>query len=316
MSRTAITLVVAIAAAGCSANGEPAAGDGRRRTLSVSVASYDLAVDGPGRFIVGLATGDNLFVSGGAVDLRFSFLGETKAEGEPEQRGEATAQFLPLPGEESPPEGRPTAGSAAMGRGVYQAEGISFDTPGIWEVEVTAEIQDRGRLVGTGAFQVLPETLVPAPGDPAPRTENLTLDSRDAPKEAIDSRALTGEVPDPELHDSTVAEAIHKGVPVLLVISTPTYGVSRFCGPVTDMVQRFATEYEDRAEFIHIEVWRDFQGSVVNQAAAEWILRKGDLQEPWVFLVGADGRVVERWDNVADEREIGSLLRELPPIQG
>jgi hypothetical protein len=91
------------------------------------------------------------------------------------------------------------------------------------------------------------------------------------------------------------------------------YCVSKFCGPVTDMVQELAAEYGDRAEFIHIEVWRDFQGQVVNQAAADWILREDTLQEPWVFLVGADGRVAARWDNVATRQEIEPHLQDLPP---
>jgi hypothetical protein len=91
--------------------------------------------------------------------------------------------------------------------------------------------------------------------------------------------------------------------------------VSRFCGPVTDVIQELAAEYGDRAAFIHVEIWRDFEENVVNEAAADWLLREGDLQEPWVFLIGSNGRVVARWDNVATRREIEPLLRELPPTE-
>jgi hypothetical protein len=34
--------------------------------------------------------------------------------------------------------------------------------------------------------------------------------------------------------------------------------------------------------------------------------------EPWVFLIGADGRIAARWDNVATREEIEPLLRDLP----
>ena len=34
--------------------------------------------------------------------------------------------------------------------------------------------------------------------------------------------------------------------------------------------------------------------------------------EPWVFLIGADGRIAARWDNVATRGEIEPLLRDLP----
>jgi hypothetical protein len=90
------------------------------------------------------------------------------------------------------------------------------------------------------------------------------------------------------------------------------YCVSRFCGPVTDMIEELARDYGDRAEFIHVEIWRDFQGQVVNRSAADWLLRDNDLLEPWVYLIGADGRIAARWDNVATRQEIEPHLRRLP----
>jgi hypothetical protein len=284
----------------------------------VSVASFDLAADMPSRFLVGLGTEGNLFVSGGSIDLRFFYLGEQQAEGAPEPAGEATAAFLPLPGEEmGPAPANPVAAPASAGRGVYEVEEYRFDRPGLWEVEVTANFGGGDRRTGRGAFEVFAEPLVPIPGDVAPRTENLTTSSKDAPPGAIDSRAAAGgPIPDPELHRFTIAEAIEAGHPAVVVFATPVYCVSKFCGPVTDMVAELAGEYGDRADFIHVEIWRDFQNQVVNAAAAEWLLRNGNLQEPWVFLIGADGRIAARWDNVADREEIESLLDQLPPIGG
>ncbi|HEX2024849.1 MAG TPA: hypothetical protein VHH92_00480, partial [Actinomycetota bacterium] len=251
----AVGVAAVMAACGGSDDG------GSTGSLQVFPASFDLAAGQPSRFLAGVSTGRNLFVSGGSVGMRFFFLGEDRVEGEPEPAGQATATFLPIPGEEdeaAPPTPRAVAGDAA--RGVYRVEEMTFDRPGFWEVEVAARIDGR-MLTGRGAFEVLPEPQVPLPGDPAPRTENLTVDSRDAPEEAIDSRAVTeGSVPDPELHATTIAEAIEAGRPVLAVFATPVYCVSKFCGPVTDMVAELADEYGDRAEFVHVEIWRDFQG--------------------------------------------------------
>ncbi|MGH2659870.1 MAG: hypothetical protein ACRDHS_09450, partial [Actinomycetota bacterium] len=70
-------------------------------------------------------------------------------------------------------------------------------------------------------------------------------------------------------------------------------------------------DYGDRARFIHIEVWRDFEASELDPAAREWIARGGDAREPWVFLIGADGKVAARWDNVATRPEIEP--RSVPP---
>ncbi len=172
----------------------------------------------------------------------------------------------------------------------------------------------------TGAFQVLDRHLVPAPGDPARRSVNLTMDSpADVPRAAIDSRAGsdgTQPIPDPELHGTTVAAALDAGRPVVVAVSTPVYCTSRFCGPVTDMVQELSHTYGDRASFVHIEVFRDFQNTVINRAAAEWIYpdQSSGLNEPWVFVVGADGVVTARFDNVATRAELEPLLQALPVI--
>lgn len=310
--RAALLLTLALAASGCGGDGNRG-GAPRAGSLQVFPASYDLSAGTPIRFIAGLGTGDNLFVSGGTVRMGFFFLGETEARGRPELLTEAEAAFLPLPGEEGAamPEA-PTAVPGSEGRGVYKAEAVTFDRAGLWEVEVTAAI-DGDERSGRGAFQVLAEPLIPAAGDPAPRTENLTLASKDTPAEAVDSRAATGGIPDAHLHRITIADAIRGGRPALVVFATPVYCVSKFCGPITDMIAELAREYRDRAAFIHVEIWRDFQNQVVNEGAAEWLLREGDLTEPWVFLIGADGRIVARWDNVAAREEVEPLLRELPP---
>ncbi|MGH7424902.1 MAG: hypothetical protein ACREJP_01885, partial [Candidatus Methylomirabilales bacterium] len=265
---------------------------------------------GEGRFIVGLLTPGQDLISHGAVKMRFAFLG-TKSNPRSAKYGlPVTGRFLPIPASPSGPSEGPVAGPASEGRGVYGTQ-ASFDRHGFWQVEVAADLKGDGPRTGTAAFRVLEKHRVAGPGDDAPRTENLTLDSKDAPRAAIESRA-NGELPDPELHRTTIAAAIQAGRPALVVFATPVYCVSRFCGPVTDMVAELAGEYGDRAEFIHVEIWRDFDQGTVNRAAAEWLLREGDLQEPWVFLIGGDGKVAARWDNVATRGEIEPPLRRLP----
>ena len=103
---------------------------------------------------------------------------------------------------------------------------------------------------------------------------------------------------------------------MLLVFSTPVYCVSQFCGPVTDEVAELAAEYDDRAAFIHVEVWGDYEQSLGNAAARQWLLEpNGDFEEPWIFLVDADGTIIGRWDNVPDRAQIESMLQDLPVMQ-
>ena len=66
--------------------------------------------------------------------------------------------------------------------------------------------------------------------------------------------------------------------------------------------------------FIHVEIYHDFTAGEINQAAADWLYRNGDLQEPWLYLIGADGRIVDRWGVLWNPDEVGAELRTLPPM--
>jgi hypothetical protein len=315
MSKTkAAALLVCLAVlAACGSNGgEPDASSSPPNELIVEPASYELIAGEPTRFIAGLLTPDQLFVSYGSVEMRFFYLGTKEGTGTAEPGPEATARFLQIEGDPGEATEQPSAGPPSHGRGVYATE-VTFDRPGFWAVDVAARVDGEGELVGNGAFEVLEDHEVPAPGDEAPRTENLLPSSTDAPRRAIDSRAQGGQpIPDKILHRTTIADSIRRGEPALVVFSTPVYCISRFCGPITDMVEELARDYAGRANFIHVEIWRDFEGKVINKGAADWIYRGRDLLEPWIFLIGADGKIIERWDNVATRAEIEPFLERLP----
>jgi hypothetical protein len=283
--------------------------------LMAQVAGYDTAVGPASRFIVGVFNPMQGPVGYGTVEFAFSFLGEKQASGSPQPGPVVNARYLPLPGSAPAPVGPaiPTF-LPKSDRGVYAAE-VAFDRPGFWQVQVTAGLPG-GQARATSAFQVLPQHEVPAPGDPAIPSENLTLSTAGAPPEAIDSRANSATpVPDPELHQTTVAQALQEKRPVLLVISTPTFCVSQFCGPVTEMVGDLATRYADRARFIHIEVWKNYEAKQLNEAAQQWIAKGPNVNEPWMFLIGADGKVAARWDNVATQEELETVLQQLPVMK-
>ena len=282
--------------------------------LAVQVASYDLATGAPARFIVGVLTLDQRLIGHGTVDLRFSYVG-TKEGADPQPFGPVVkATYLPIHGSvvPDPPPATPQVVRSSDSRGVYSAQ-ASFDRAGFWEVEATAMLDGKARK-GKGAYAVNQRHTIPAPGDQALATETLTLTTPDVPRPAIDSRAGSGEIPDPDLHRTTIAASLAAKRPIVAVFATPVYCTSRFCGPITDMVDELSRQYADRADFVHVEIWRDFQDRTVNRSAAEWVLRDDQLNEPWVFVIGADGRIVARFDNVASREEIEPLLRALPVI--
>ncbi len=317
----ALVLALLTLGAACSKSPDPAAPStsatpaaGASSTFAAEVATTDLYVRAPQRVEVGvLSTSANgvQLVSFGEVRFAFEYLG-TDGSATPEPGPTATATYLGTPG--TPKDGTgPAITDPATARGVYQAEHVVFDEPGTWQVEVTADIVGAGKQVLTSAFTVASKPALPAPGDAALHTQNLTLASKGVPRSAIDSRAQDGAaIPDPELHGTTIAKALRAGKPILALFATPLYCTSRFCGPTTDALQAMADAHPEAASYIHIEIWKDYQKSVLNKAAADWLYRNGDLREPWLFLIGTDGRIADRWAPLFDPAQVMRELDALP----
>ncbi|MEW6475413.1 MAG: hypothetical protein AB1679_24420 [Actinomycetota bacterium] len=280
-----------------------------------SVASYDLAVGPPARFMFGMFNQAKGPIGYGTARFNFFFLGQDCAAQSQPGPANVTAGYLPLPGSPAPPgDSSKPVYLPTHERGVYTAD-VAFDRPGFWGVAALVDLG--GPQEVKKCFKVLPQHTVPFVGDPAPASQNLTVSTPGAAPEAIDSRASASTpVPDPELHQTTVAQALAEKRPVVLVVSTPTYCVSQFCGPVTDVVADLAKTYSNRARFIHIEVWKDYKAQQLNDAAKEWIARDPNtINEPWVFLIGADGKVAARFDNIASRSDVEAWLQKLPPMK-
>lgn len=309
-SRWAVAaLAVALGAAACGGDGDSTSGATAPKEdvkVNAVVASYELESATPQRVLVGLVTDEQEQIGFGTVDLTFRRAGGavTRAQGTyrllPGQRAGANAD-------------RPRIVRSGSGNGLYGAEGVVFDEPGTWEV--TAEVDLDGRtLKATTRLAVLPDSTVLEVGDRAPATVNHLPGAPGVPPGAIDSRAKDAQVPDPILHQRTIADALGQRRPLLVVVSTPVYCVSRFCGPITDVVERLADTHGDQMNFIHLEVWRDYEEPAVNKAAAEWIFPAAGAEraaEPWVFLVGSDGVITHRFDNVASEAELSAAIADV-----
>jgi hypothetical protein len=327
----AALLLAACGGGGGSDDGDDAKGGGASETTApnaggkddrfvAQVASYELVAGQDQRFLAALAgSGSGTVVSFGTVDLDFFYLGtRDKPLAKPAARSTAKATFLPVAGQEvdtstpGPKEVRPSEGL-----GVYAADAVRFDDAGYWGVKVRATI-DGEEVSANSTFEVRAEPQIPFPGQAAPRTANPTVGAAGVEPASIESRAKDGAaMPDEILHRTSIADALAGGRPTVVVVSTPVYCVSRFCGPITDAVQKLAEKYEaekSNVAFVHLEVWRDFEKKLVNPAAREWITPKngiGDTQEPWVFLVGGDGTIRERLDNVVGDDALAAAVARL-----
>lgn len=313
-----LALLLALTPACSDSDNEDSSEPRTSTSIGAVVASYDLAVGGEQRFLVGLTGDEGQLVSFGDVELNFSYLGPaTGRKASPQRRQTVTATWFPVAGQkiEEEPTG-PKLVNPSEGTGVYEAQDMEFDEPGVWQVEVVAALEGDARAASASAtFEVLPDHRVIAPGDEAPSIENHLPGTAAAPAKAVDSRAEDdGTVPDPELHSMTVAAALASGKPTLVVVSTPVYCQSRFCGPITDSVQLLAQRFGNEMNFIHLEVWQNFEDQAINKAAADWIYRDGGAQanEPFVFVIDRGGVVRHRLDNAISDAQLDqAVMHEL-----
>lgn len=185
--------------------------------------------------------------------------------------------------------------------GVYTAS-VTFDTPGSWGVQALVQAPDGRQGTVAVAFQVTAQPTAPAPGQPAPRSRQPTVrDVSDISQ--IDSSAE----PDPRLHDLTIADAIASGKPTVVLFATPGYCSSQFCGPSVEILKKLRAKYEGRANFIHVEVYKDFSKLTPSDTFTEWHLRS----EPWFFIIDGHGIITDRFDGPTTLAELDAALAKL-----
>jgi hypothetical protein len=165
----------------------------------------------------------------------------------------------------------------------------------------------KDKVQGLGNVVVSTDDPEPGVGDPAPLSANPTL----ASVGGVASRITTRTPPDEILLEHTVAESVRNGIPFVVTFSTPKYCTSRTCGPTVDVVEEVARRFEDRdVRFIHVEVYEDNDPA---KGFNRW-MREWDLEtEPWTFVVGRDGRIVERYEGPVSVSELEEALEALVP---
>jgi hypothetical protein len=271
-------------------------------TLALQMGSSDLYAGAPQRVQVGVfsQTADGVqLLTGGSIPLSL----EPADCGQPIQ---GTAHYVPAPG--TAVASTPTLTPPSKGRGVYQLEHVDFPSAGVWTASLTFTAEGQQQTLTT-QFGVSDKPALPAPGQEALDSINLTMADTSVNPQAIDSRAQDGaKIPDPELHQDTISGALAAHRPILALFSTPVYCLSEFCGPSTDALAQIAKTGPKDAAYIHVEIYKDYAKHQVNTAASQWLLRNGNLTEPWLFLIGSDGKIVDRWSPLFDVHEVRAEL--------
>ncbi len=315
MGRLPLLLLVALALlAGCGGGSSakdpaaqvPAAGGVRAK---VRAAQADTAADFPaaaGRTLQQVAdaagtAGPQLGMAGsiftvgqdrvafGIIDSHSGFVyGKTAVYVAPNPSRPAQGPF-PAPADVLITQGRYRSKQAATEAdpfaAVYAAQ-IPFKKAGSYSILAVTKVGGK-TFASPGQIKVIApgDDRIPGVGDRPPKVTTHTLGSARGNIASIDTR-----MPPSDMHAKSFADVLGRK-PVALLFATPQLCQSRVCGPVVDVALQMKAKYGDRFEFIHQEV---YEKNDPNQGLRKPLRQFNLPTEPWLFVVGKDGRITAR----------------------
>jgi hypothetical protein len=179
---------------------------------------------------------------------------------------------------------------------------LELDQPGkYW---VLAEPVGGRKIQAIGNVVVAKTAAAPAVGDQAIPSDTPTLESTGGELEAL----TTQSPPDRELLRTSIADALAAKSPFVVTFATPAYCQTRTCGPVVDIVSEVRRRHEaENLRFIHVEI---YEGNDPAKGTNRWVNEWKLPSEPWTFLVGADGRIKERFEGIFSVRELDEAVQQ------
>jgi hypothetical protein len=150
-------------------------------------------------------------------------------------------------------------------------------------------------------FNVITQATTPPIGFDAPRSRNLTADHVDDITQ-IDTSAN----PSREMHETTIADAIAAGRPALVLFAVPGFCTSRLCGPELEIMRKLYPRYRDKAEFIHVEFYKN--PGTANPEPVDAVKKWGLRTEPWFFLIDSKGKVAAKFEGPTSMQELEEAL--------
>jgi hypothetical protein len=179
-----------------------------------------------------------------------------------------------------------------------------FDLPEAGKYWLLAEpVESAQKVQALGNVVVQEQDPAPDIGDPAPASDTPTIESTGGDFAKLTTRSP----PDESLLEYSVAGSLEAKAPFVVAFATPKFCTSRTCGPNVDVVEEVARRLDGSGvRFIHVEV---YEANDPTKGFNRWLLEWNLDTEPWTFLVGSDGRVVERFEGVVSVRELEEAVR-------
>lgn len=197
-------------------------------------------------------------------------------------------------------------------KGVYIGH-ATFPTAGKWIAEFTTEAPGSAKVTLPFSFDVKERTSVLRPGDPAPAVDTPTL----ADVGGAVAKISTDAKPVERFYETSVADALAAKKPFVLAFATPKFCQTATCGPALDRLKPIAAAHPEMT-FINVEPYqlKEEGGSLqpALDAGGNLILAEATkafklLSEPYVFVVGADGKISASFELVYSPDEIEAALK-------
>ena len=179
--------------------------------------------------------------------------------------------------------------------GAYYSFRVPIETPGIYYLLV------EGGPEGGAAFQVMEpgSVAVPTPGTAMPPFDTPTLE------DARGVDPLCTRTPEPcPFHDVTLTEALVSSKPVVYLVGTPAFCQTGTCAPALESMIAVQDRFGETFDWVHAEVYTDNTATI----PADAVTAANLSFEPALFVIAADGTVIERIDAVWDETELVEVL--------
>lgn len=254
------------------------------------VITQDIAV-GSNRLLFVVIDREGMPVKGASPNVGVYFLtpkGDTR-----ELRQTVNAKFV--------------AWSTAAG-GVFSTE-IDLIEGGLYQLDINLTSSNGVEIFAQTNILVQDDPQTPAVGTAAPAS--VTYKAGD--KEDL-SQITSALIPDPDLYQLSINEALKQGKPLVVVFATPAFCVSATCGPQLEELAKVKDVIGTRANFIHVDVFEDphlIEGGRPTGDLVPAVLEWGLPTEPWTFIVDKNGLISAKFEQLATATEIEIKLLEI-----
>ena len=199
------------------------------------------------------------------------------------------------------------AGATGEPKSYYVVDDVRFNRPGPWLGVAVVNVDGEPESTRLPSPVVGKFPLVAAVGQRAPAISTPTAESVGGQLSKIDTRQ-----PPSTMHEVDFRDVLGKK-PIVLTFATPAFCQSRVCGPVVDAAEQVKDETGDGVEFIHMEIYEDNDPGKGFRPQVEAF---GLPTEPWVFLIGSDGRIKERLEGAFGVEELSAAVERLERSEG